>query len=341
MTFELSKSLWCFASVCLLVLVPAACGGNGSKEPDTMGETRILEVGTELAPADAAPADLPADAPADRSFPEIPSACNTCHGFPPPEPHVQLDDCNACHEETVNKDGSLNVASGTHDNGTVESNTMHPEGYAAMEKHGLTFDKFGIGSCSGCHGEDLEGGIVGVSCEQCHPGFGTNCTFCHGGTDNQSGAPPADLQGNTTSFNDAVGAHTAHLAEDSGWHKTIACTECHVVPTSLLDPGHADGGHGDLTWGALASNGTEPYWEVGKCESSYCHGSTLTGGTVHAPQWSAGPEGQAACGACHGLPPEGGPHANADDCSVCHGTVMESATTFKNPDLHINGVTDL
>jgi len=296
-----------------------------------------VDVGAELASPDVA-----SDAPAELTLPEIPSACDTCHGFPPPEPHVQLDDCNACHEETVNKDGTLNVQSGAHDNGTVESSTMHPEGYAAMEKHGLTFDKFGIVTCNGCHGEDLEGGIVGVSCEQCHPGFGTNCTFCHGGTDNQTGAPPADLQGNTTSFNDAVGAHTAHLTEDSDWHKAIACTECHVVPTSILDEGHADGGHGDLTWGPLASaQGTEPAWEIGLCESSYCHGATLTGGTVHSPQWSAGPEGQADCGACHGLPPEGGPHANADDCSVCHSTVMDSATTFKDPDLHINGTTDM
>jgi len=334
-----SSSLWWFAVVGLLVSALVACGGGDSKEEalDVGTETAVPDVGAE-----STPADLAVDTPADRALPEIPSACDTCHGFPPPEPHVQLDDCNACHEDTVNKDGSLNVLSGAHDNGKVESSTMHPEGYGAPEKHGLTFDKFGIHTCNGCHGDDLAGGIVGVSCEQCHPGFGTQCTFCHGGTDNQTGAPPADLQGNTTSFNDAVGAHTAHLTGDSGWHKTIACTECHVVPAHILDEGHADGGHGDLTWGPLASSqGTEPVWDVALCDNVYCHGATLTGGTVHAPQWSAGPEDQAACGACHGLPPQGGPHANADDCSACHGTVMESATTFKNPDLHINGATDM
>ena len=338
MVFASSRSLCSVAVVCLLVSALAACGGSDSKgdDADSSADVSVPDVGVDV-PA----VDLALDLPGDRSFPEIPSACDTCHGFPPPPPHVQLDDCNACHEETVNKDGSLNVASGAHDNGTVESSTMHPEGYGTPEKHGLTFDKFGIETCNGCHGEDLQGGIVGVSCEQCHPGFGANCTFCHGGTDNQTGAPPADLQGNTASFGDAVGAHTAHLSEDSGWHKAIACTECHVVPTHILDPGHADGGHGDLTWGPLASQGTEPVWETGLCESIYCHGPTLTGGTVPVPQWSAGPDGQADCGACHGLPPQGGPHANADDCSACHSTVMESATTFKNPDLHINGATDM
>ena len=66
-------------------------------------------------------------------------------------------------------------------------------------------------------------------CEQCHGGGIAGCTGCHGGTDNQTGAPPAGLRGETTPDQLAVGAHTAHV--DGGTlADAFACDACPHCP---------------------------------------------------------------------------------------------------------------
>jgi len=90
----------------------------------------------------------------------------------------------------------------------------------------------------------------------------------------------------------------------------------------------------------------------------YCHGngqlllSQDTSGLILEPVWSAG-SSQAACGACHGLPPRRNPPDPLDphrcvvsgritQCVTCHAaSVTESGSILINPDgssTHIDGI---
>jgi hypothetical protein len=73
---------------------------------------------------------------------------------------------------------------GEHLNGTVDTSfggTFHPAGFAtpvngltphgtAANYHERTGYPNGLADCRGCHGDDLAGGKVNVSCDQCHGG---------------------------------------------------------------------------------------------------------------------------------------------------------------------------
>ena len=213
-------------------------------------------------------------------------------------------------------------------------------------------------SCGTCHGlppDPPHPAVDPGSCESCHPqrfadptAFHVNgevevvdvvCSGCHGSDANA--APPADTSGNTETTVAGVGAHQAHLATGSTWHPDIACVECHVVPSSIGAAGHADSElPAELTWGPTAvADGSTPSYDGTGCAGVYCHGATLSGGSVAAPAWTTVDGTQAECGACHGLPPTEG-HPDADTCSFCHPSVVDATRAIVNPALHINGATD-
>src|SRR5262249_34627596 len=105
-------------------------------------------------------------------------------------------------------------------------------------------------ACGSCHG-DPPASHAQSECAMCHPnsaaqhidgtidvGDGSGpCTRCHGNA--ESPAPPRGLHGETATSTLAVGAHRAHLVAGTV-RGPIACSECHVVPTSVTDPGHID-----------------------------------------------------------------------------------------------------
>ncbi len=270
-------------------------------------------------------------------------ACNICHGDPPALPHPQATthtQCSWCHSDSVNANGTINTESGTHQNGTVESNKLHPEEFLDPAIHGNHFNEDGPGACSICHGEDLLGGPSGTSCDKCHPNFRTNCTFCHGGTDNDTGAPPEGYLGETDTSYAGVGAHTAHMLENPFWHKSYGCSECHATYTDAMDPGHIDG-VAALVWGPTATEeDATPIYEDASCSSVYCHGGAFEDGdgALTAPSWTTVDGTQAACGNCHALPP-GGDHPPMSDCSMCHGCVAEPGPAIRaeGAAFHING----
>ncbi len=114
------------------------------------------------------------------------AGCGSCHGFPPatathasaPGGTWEATECAVCHVTSVNATTGEVIpvsAGGTHANGTVEG--RHPVPYPS-EQHGPAAIA-NLGSCKACHGADLLGGTAGVSCNQCHNGWQTNCTFCH------------------------------------------------------------------------------------------------------------------------------------------------------------------
>jgi predicted CxxxxCH...CXXCH cytochrome family protein len=231
----------------------------------------------------------------------------------------------------------------------------------------LTAPKWTNGSadttCGSCHGSPPPAPhpsiTAGTSCGNCHPGFtattvnvsthvngivdviAMTCTSCHGTSTRAATAlnpqlpasPPVGTKGETLTTTRAVGAHQAHLVNTRLRSAAIACSECHVVPTSTS---HSSGVV-NLAWGTLTrTGGVVPTWTGTTC-TNYCHGATLFGGTATAPTWT-GTATQAACTSCHGAPPPA-PHSTSTACASCHGTGY--STTTVNAATHMNGTVDV
>jgi predicted CxxxxCH...CXXCH cytochrome family protein len=249
--------------------------------------------------------------------------------------------------------------------------------------------------------------IQSTSCGNCHTGYTSTsvnaathvngsvdvgsmtCTSCHGdpsrvlttGVDaNAKAAPPVDTAGQTAST--AVGAHQAHLfgSAIAGSVVTvpIACTECHIVPSSIP---HSNGTV-DITWGKTATTGGgasypvddgygtgtiapspmagSPAWTSASatCSSTYCHGNYsgaisyytfVTGwrsfnysGNSAVPAWNGGPM---TCGSCHAMPPNNaywhsGNHgaAGGNDCQLCHPDATGTITSVPGAAVSVTGL---
>jgi predicted CxxxxCH...CXXCH cytochrome family protein len=179
-------------------------------------------------------------------------------------------------------------------------------------------------------------GIVDVRLDE-------DCASCHG-TENP--APPRDLAGRTETALRTVGAHQTHVLGTER-SRPVACAECHLVPEQVLDPGHLDT---DVPAevalsGAAVAFGGEARYTNGTCENTSCHGAVFpdgraSGASNPVPLWTRVDGTEAACGACHGLPPPA-PHPRGElnpICNSCHRNVEPDNTTFNRPDLHVDGV---
>jgi predicted CxxxxCH...CXXCH cytochrome family protein len=190
-----------------------------------------------------------------------------------------------------------------------------------------------------------------------------SCTTCHGSGDNP--APPRDLAGNTDTSFVTVGAHQAHLTA-SRISGPVACSACHVVPTSVASPGHVD--HDPPATlkfsGAAVAYGATPSWDrtAMTCSATWCHGDggskfpAGTTGTTSQPVWTKGAS-QVYCGSCHAVPMGQDPlHPDPNhpkgqqlgDCYKCHsatvdpgGNIIVSGPPGARVSTHINGVVDV
>jgi predicted CxxxxCH...CXXCH cytochrome family protein len=165
----------------------------------------------------------------------------------------------------------------------------------------------------------------------------TSCFGCHGTVDNP--APPPDTQGRTETSFATVGAHQAHLY---AWRpiRKPQCSDCHLVPGDVSDPGHLDNTPGaELTWGPIAAaGGVVPAYEGGRC-TVYCHGASLPGGEVQKPLWTKVDGTQTFCGSCHAvpmLPPH--PRVYGGTCGPCHPF---NGMLPIDPERHGDGILDL
>lgn len=198
---------------------------------------------------------------------------------------------------------------------------LHPGGIldpGSADFHGAALADTGwdFALCASCHGQDFAGGASGVACTDCHADGPTACSTCHG-----------DVP--------ASGAHPAH-AGLGPLGRTWACAECHVTPARWDDPGHLPGHMDDaagveVVFGAFARQSLsgaalEPRYDrasgaaSGRCTDVFCHGGSLGDAAAARvdPVWRAG-QGQADCGACHGLPPAShAPGLPAEGCDTCH-----------------------
>ena len=220
----------------------------------------------------------------------------------------------------------------------------HPPGWTAPTAHGLAANLQTDGDCRVCHGANLDGGVANVSCDSCHSaGWRSDCTFCHGGGDNQTGAPPQDIDNET--INISFLGHSAHVDGDD--HKAYECVQCHRQPTDLMTPGHVFGdvtpGYGEMYY----VFGLSPVatYQAGTCSNTYCHGDGYNAlGTAYSA------DGPRACYDCHADANQGdlddmsGRHelhvSSGLPCADCHGNVVDANQVVINPEQHVDGDTD-
>jgi len=188
--------------------------------------------------------------------------------------------------------GSDGVETGTSTG--ADSPGYHPPGFAAPEVHGMAM-KLHEEDCRTCHGEDLKGGVVEQSCDSCHTeGWRTDCTYCHGGTNNQTGAPPRDIDGMTTMLSFA--AHGPHVTETL--HAAYGCEQCHVTPTDVLSEGHVfDDTDAMAEVYFVAGLSPAGQWDGNACSNLYCHGNGNGSEGSYAHDQPA-----PSCGGCHPYP---------------------------------------
>lgn len=222
---------------------------------------------------------------------------------------------------------------------TTTPGKYHPEGWAAFDVHGMATKFQTETDCRTCHGQDLGGGTSGVACDDCHAaGWETDCTFCHGGVQSTTGAPPEDIDDNDDPATISFVPHEVHLA--ARIMAQYDCDQCHVKPTDALTAGHLfddpTAGEAEVT----VPNGT---YANGTCGSNYCHGNGRGfNGTVDKA------DGPRACDDCHGGARNAftlsGRHADhlaeGIQCDDCHADAQGN-DQIDQPPLHVNGQKDV
>jgi hypothetical protein len=231
--------------------------------------------------------------------------------------------------------------------------------------------------CQSCHGTDYSGGASGVSCVNCHQARADEeCVACHGGADNFTGAPPANLHGDTAFDAHGVGAHTT-MVEGFLLSDGFDCSECHIKPSFVFSPGHFEPEdishephsgaepHAEITFSVFADpEGNATYDTLfGGCGNTYCHGK-FTGGneanfiaSFYDRTTDTGfymRASQVNCGSCHNVqitsadPVWDASHAEhvddqSLDCVKCHNGIASITpdSAIFNRALHVNGVRDV
>jgi predicted CxxxxCH...CXXCH cytochrome family protein len=271
--------------------------------------------------------------------------CGSCHGMPPTGDHTTSTACAACHGAVVDAAQTI-IAPSLHIDGKVTATSgIHSTGFALANVHGPVFYQ-DPQACTVCHGVDLKGGSA-QNCGDCHSDWQTSCTFCHGGTDNTTGAPPSGVGGQSSTTVAGVGRHTSHVTAGAT-HGAYACELCHKVPTEALSPGHIDPAPAEVVFTGLATGASynpATYW----CTNVYCHGDGKTGSSGSA-LWIGSLSG--GCASCHddesggGSMTLGGRHEKhiVDKnlgCSDCHGCVVNSSKQIIDQSKHLNGQMDI
>lgn len=285
------------------------------------------------------------------------------HGKAIEDGSLSQESCQTCHGEDYNG-GNTDISCFK-----CHGNYPHPEGFGDRNSENfhtgyIADNSWDIIPCQTCHGADYGGmGSAEKNCLKCHtaPNGPEACNTCHGSADNA--APPVNLMKESSTSIVTIGAHQPHL---TGTHLstfatgTGSCETCHIQPSSYDAPGHIDDSpHAEVIFNSLTTdNGRlNTAWDRvnGSCSDVYCHGAfefkkddsqypwayTGTEMTGSNPKmfWQYLGTGQALCGSCHGLPPQG--HAPVTSCTGCHDSVVDENLNIVNKYLHINGQIDV
>ena len=301
--------------------------GSGLASPVACDECHVVPIGV----ANAGHIDAP---PAEVSFGTLATPLGMTPSWNGPAATCST---TYCHGATLSGgtqtlpvwtavDGSQKTCTSCHGNPPP---LPHPQDSACGDCHPATADSSG----NVVHPENHIDGNLQVGALECNA--------CHGGAANA--APPNDTAGNTSTGLLSVGAHQSHITAASGLAAPIECGACHTTPTAWSDAGHLDPAPAEIVFGALAAtDGASPEWThaTGGCSSTYCHGSTLSGGTNKAPVWTTVDGSQAACGTCHGAPPPP-PHTGYPGCAACHDQTTAADGTIAHPEKHVDGLIEL
>ncbi len=189
-------------------------------------------------------------------------------------------------------------------------------------------------ACQECHGDDYQGGISKVSCNQCHLGgytdvhptaWGTSVALNHG--------PYVQSNGNSACANASCHGTSLTGVDQSG----PSCTSCHLGGVDSVHP---------TDWGTAIDQNHGPYVQsngTSACANAACHGGALSGGTgggpsctschlggidsIHPTNWGTpialnhAPyvevNGTSSCAnaACHGTDLKG---STGPSCTLCH-----------------------
>ncbi len=303
------------------------------------------------------------------------AGCGSCHGIPPTGSHPQDApgaplDCNTCHPGYTRT--SVNLAA--HVNGHLDVTSAHPPGWIEPDQHGLAALAEHLDPCATCHNGYGAAAGAGTSCDGCHadpsvygpyatgtypphPNWKTECTFCHGGRDNASGAPPRNthvISSDTTTpqaTTDAtIGAHTSHVGTAAtspgslhGLATGLDCTACHQTRwASALDPGHVDAATADVLFDPVGATANPGSYARPSCASTYCHGNFRGGAGTGAVSWTGdfGGAPTLSCTSCHAAPPATSatvPHPPNPSCGACHAGYTATAV---NAARHVDGTVD-
>jgi len=209
---------------------------------------------------------------------------------------------------------------------------VHPQGWAdtdsgAFHAKWLSQNGFPLPECQQCHGQDYDGGSVGISCTQsgCHTQAPIGCTTCHG----SRGTPRPDS-----------GAHWAHQAFCSTCHhvpvETTASVEEHAsgdASTIIRFSGLAvaDGGAGPVSVWPDGGSGVPPAWNdrTQQCTNTYCHGAV-------SPVWTT-PQ-QIGCNGCHAAPPAD--HARWSRVAATTAACADCHPSPSGP-THVDGIVEI
>jgi hypothetical protein len=236
------------------------------------------------------------------------------------------------------------------DSGTA---AYHPDGFEDPAVHGLQA-KLQQDDCQACHGTDLHGGDdpAAISCDTCHAeGWRADCTFCHGGVSDQTGAPPEDIDDSSDSASLSFPPHSAHV-QDTDLKAALPCSACHATPSDALDDGHfmvGDSTAGTAETDFNSSIAPEAIWDAAtlSCSAVWCHGD----GQGHNGAAKIGET--EACGTCHagpdsdrdGMKTLSGRHAHHMNlgytCRNCHESIADDDGRITDIEEHVNGVVTL
>ncbi len=253
----------------------------------------------------------------------------------------------------------------------VEKVAVHKTGFVAPNSpnfHGkeIRDNNWNMKTCQECHAADFSGGLTGAACTTCHtaPGGPEACNTCHGDFSNPERiAPPRDINGNVSTTEISVGAHSKHLY-DNTFGKAVLCSTCHKVPSSVYAPGHLDSSlpaEVQLTGMAKINQASDAAYNAddATCSNTYCHGNFAfykdsarsentfiytadkMVGNNKTVIWNKVDGSQDQCGSCHGLPPQG--HLGfgqwgLNTCISCHYGVVDENGKIIDKNKHINGV---
>ncbi len=270
--------------------------------------------------------------------------------------------CSTCHPMP-----GASVIGGLHGNGTVDvtfdptvvasgasydpstracSVSCHDQG-GAKPRVTWTAPSTPIG-CGDCHSSPPSGHYPGP-CTSCHAEANANGTALSGG--------PLHMNGKVDLGDGSGQCGACHGTGESPWPSTaahaahqsptltvpLACSNCHVVPAAILDPGHLDGTVTVAFSGLATARGATPTWDGNHCTNVACHGTNLADPAA-VPAWTDSSGAQSKCGACHGVPPSQHTPSTSCDRSDCHGSEVmldahgEPLISASGRALHVDGI---